>query len=166
MKKFQKSFVVLVIVFLAVIFGGRYLFGGSTTVENLPPAGKASVATSTNVSETNSNTSVAKSEPTPAPLDTCAETIKADLTKNKQSYAKGQILVTFNPAVTYIEAKDALSVYGLVVQNEVDSQSSFNTRHLITAAVAPGQEISRVCQLRSDTHVKYAALDVYFGLHE
>jgi hypothetical protein len=168
--RLNTTLIILGILFLLVVLGGRFIFNNTLPVDDRESNSLVSqtATSSTSTSEQpqtaqTTNRDVATS--TPKPLS-CSDTIKKDLAQKKQTYVKGQLLVTFAKEVEYKKAKDVLSVYGLVVQNEIESQASYKSRHLITAAVAPGQEITKVCQLRNDSHVKYAGLDVYFGLHE
>jgi hypothetical protein len=165
----SSSIAVLLIVFLVVVFGGRYFFSHQSdspvTLEDV----KTSEAPKTEEKKTEQpapTEATATATAVKPQAETCSDTLKAELVAKKQTLVKGQILVTFKPDVVYKEAKDVLSTYGFVVQNEVDSQKSYASLHLITAAVPPGQEISGVCKLRVDANVKYAALDITFGLHQ
>jgi hypothetical protein len=168
---FNTTLGLLLAIFIVLIFGGRYIFNNTlpkddrVKVSDTQQQEQEKNAVSSDSMKETATQSVVNTSTTTKSLS-CAEQVKADLTAKKQSYAKGQILVTFATGVEYTKAKDVLSVYGLVVQNEIDSQNSFKSRHLITAAVAPGQEIAKVCLLRNDSQVKYAGLDLYFGLHE
>jgi cytoskeletal protein RodZ len=169
MKKFRmKSVLVLIIVFLVVVFGGRW-FMDRYTIQ--PIQNKTSSQSTETKNTPKSQTEQASLQPQATSSETtqapsCSQTLSDSLAKNKQTYVKGQILVTFTPDQTYETAKAVLAVYGLSVRNEVDSTSSFSSRHLITAAVAPGDEIAKVCELRGDSHVKYAGLDLYFTIHQ
>ena len=168
MKKNRSSTfaLLLVIIFLVVVMGGRYFFGAPVT-KMLPPVsspGQASTSLQTKSAQNVENTQQATN--TDSIALSCGETLRAEVISKKESYAKGQILVTFKKDQSYGDSKNILAVYGLVIQNENNSQASFSARHLVTAAVAPGQEITKVCLLHNDTHVAYAGLDLYFGLHE
>ncbi len=172
---FKKTLVILLGVFILIVLGGRFIFNNTLPKDDRIKAndvfGTESATSTPSASSSSTFTSqaaeqkVAPATTTPR-APTCAETIQQDLKAKKQSFAKGQILVTFVPTKTYIEAKAVLSNYGLVVQNENDSQASYASRKLITAVVAPGQEIAKVCLLRNDANIKFAGLDLYFGLHE
>lgn len=161
--------IVLVVIFIIVVWGGRYLL--NPTQQTQPESRTGTASTTKNTSSTTKNnvlsdpqtfssSSASSTEPS------CQEKIRADLAAKKESYERGHILVTFTKDVDYGKAKDILAVYGLVVSNEVVSQESFALRHYITAAVTPGEEIAKVCLLRNDSHVRFAGLDLYFSLHE
>ena len=155
------------IVFLVVVIGGRYVVGTPVT-KMLPPASPASQDSSSAQTKNipDSQTTHAEATDTNSTALSCTETLRGDVASKKESYAKGQILVTFKKDQTYQDSKNTLAVYGLVIQNENNSQASFSARHLVTAAVAPSQEITKVCLLRNDSHIVFAGLDLYFGLHE
>lgn len=164
--------VLLVIAFLVIVLIGRFYFSPHPidhTGDVYSPPSEVGTDTTpisgTNASQNGAIKNQANSD-TENEVSSCVDKLRTDVATKKQSYAKGQILVTFNSDQVYKNVKDVLAVYGLVVQNEVESQSSFANLHLITAAVAPGQEIPKVCLLRSDAHIKYAGLDLYFNLHE
>ncbi len=153
------------VVFLLLVIGGRYALGPNADVKALPPEAASSTAASQTNDSSLKNTQ-AQATDTNASAPSCAQNLAAEIISKKESYAKGQILVTFKKGETYQDSKNVLAVYGLVIQNENNSQASFAARRLVTAAVSPGQEIVKVCLLRSDSHVVYAGLDLYFGLHE
>jgi hypothetical protein len=170
--RLNTTFVILGTAFVLVILGGRFIFNNTLPKDDRVKNNAVSQTATSSATTTNQTAVLDKKEVVATstskkpPVLSCEETLKADLVAKKQSYVKGQLLVTFQQAETYKSAKDVLAVYGVVVQNENDSQRSFAQRHLITAAVNPGQEFSKVCQLRNDSHIKYAGLDVYFGIHQ
>jgi hypothetical protein len=163
---------ILIIVFLVVVLGGRFIFNNTLPKDDRVPIQKVTDNATSSSAQSSSRQQTSTSNPVQSPATStpktlsCEEQLKADLAAKKQSFVKGQLLVTFKAEETYQSAKGVLAVYGLVVQNENDSQKSFTTRRLITAAVAPGQEMIKVCQLRNDAHVQYAGLDLYFGIHQ
>jgi cytoskeletal protein RodZ len=169
------NILLLIIAFLLVTIIGRYFLQANNTeiinsVSDSSLSSQASSSAQSTQQQARDQKDTAVSTSTVQPKTTqplsCQDQIKADLAAKKQSYAKGQILVTFKAGQTYNQVKDVLAVYGLVVQNENNSKESFAARRLITAAVAPNQEIARVCQLRDDSHVQHASLDIYFTLHQ
>lgn len=159
--RINTTLIVLVVTFLIVIFGGRFLFNNTLPIDD-----RVEVNSQQESQKNTTQSDAVQSDVTQQKSLSCTDTIRADIEQKKQSFVKGQILVTFSKEVTYAKARDVLSVYGLVIQNEMESQRSFASRQLITAAVAPGQEIVKICQLRSDAQIKYAGLDLYFNIHE
>jgi cytoskeletal protein RodZ len=159
---------ILVIIFLLIIIFGKYFVGSPQTPSDQASVKPTTSSTSYLIQNKNQASSSVPAATSDAPISqaSCEENLRSEIVSKKESYAKGQILVTFKKDQTYQNTKAVLAAYGLVIQNENNSQASFAARHLVTAAVSTDQEIHSVCTLRSDARVVYAGLDLYFTLHE
>jgi hypothetical protein len=162
---FSKTFL-LIILFIILVVGGRYaifsLHGRTTEekvestpaeVEKSEPETKQSATATTKPQSENSTTS-------------CIADIAKEVKDTGTEYDKGSVLVSFKKGVAYVEAKEALSTYNIMVKNESQAKATYDTNRLITGAVTPGEEFSKICQARLDARVQYAGLNTIFKLHQ
>jgi hypothetical protein len=153
----------LVLGFIIVVLVGRYFlptYHGSASSENLQPSvSPQSISTNASVS-TSSNPTIDPS------VSTCISTLTDETAKAHTEYEKGSLLVTFKDGPTYAEAKEIVAAYGISIKNDPSAKTSFDARRLIIGTFTPGEEFSKICLVRQDSHVKYAGLNVIFNLHE
>jgi len=166
------KFIILFLAFVAVIGVGRLLFYAkppSSESQNKDQTQNQSAQSASNENtQQKTETPSVKSDQSASSetVSSCAQALKTKTQTQKTNYERGSIIVGFTSEITYDQAKDVLAIYGLVVQDEVHAKEYYGSQRLITAAVTPGEEFTKVCLVKRDARIRYAGLNTLFSLHQ
>ncbi len=95
----------------------------------------------------------------------CAENLEAEVVRNKTSYEKGTILVSFERGTLESTISSVLKDHSLVFMSRSGTGTT-SPQVWGTVKTSSGKEFETICVLRSDTRIKYAGLNPILELHE
>ncbi len=172
-KKSGSYIIGILIVFVLVLFAGRYFYSANDNTNKLGPPTYSDYGQDSTVKTAANNTNDAQSinsnadsvDPE-AELTACATSLQSDAEFKRVQYYKGTILVTFKAGVSFTDAKNALATYDIKIQEDADTQASYPARRLVTGIVPEGQEFTKICIVKNNAQVQYAGLNPSFALHQ
>ncbi len=170
----QSKTLILIILFIVLVFGGRYLFSNKTQYSS-PTATSTSIEISDATDSTQeqqqqtanpSTSSVSTTEKKDASVSGCIADLQKKVKDEKIDYERGSILVGFNSNVSLADAEKVLAIYGSVIRDMQYAKENYDSRRIITASVKSGEEITKICTMKTHASIRYTGLNVLFTLHD
>src|SRR3712207_1672952 len=114
-RSWHKTAGILIVLFIIIVFGGRYLVSQRSPGISIGTSTPAVVEQDTDTPESQASQSQAVA---PAPSEpSCSETLEAKVKNERIDYVRGSILVTFKAGTSYDQAKASLALHGATTQD-------------------------------------------------
>lgn len=157
----KRILIIGVVIIVATAFAGALLSSRQT----YEPEGGVKATTTSGVSTTasqNASTASPKTESDSKAI--CVSNLEAEVARNKTSYEKGTILISFDRGTEESQIATVLKDHSLAFESRTGATTS--PQIWGTVKVKTGSEFTSVCTLRADPRIKYAGLNPILELHE
>lgn len=155
MKRYLVNIIIIVLAVSAFLFVGKQNYIQDPKDVSVKPV----VSTQTGSPAPDSvvaPTSLGKAE--------CIANMKREVEKNKTTYEKGSVIVSFARGTSRASAEAILADHKMTLNPS--AQNNFTTQAWGVVSVPSGKEFETICLLKSETRIKYAGINPILQLHE